>query len=178
MLDTITVRERFPSRDDAEAARERLKYSGFGRDRMAITRIGDNYELAIHTSPDNRDRVQDYIKSSDMMFQARRYAREMREYGPSGRQSALLLGVIAAIGAGLYYAYTRRRDLYAQTYPSGERSAVRKLYRAHRQPSMAQERRPDCDLPENSQENLNDKLDHALKETFPTSDPVSVSITS
>ncbi len=35
----------------------------------------------------------------------------------------------------------------------------------------------DCDLPENSKENLDKKLDHAIEETFPTSDPVSVSIT-
>jgi len=32
-------------------------------------------------------------------------------------------------------------------------------------------------MPENSQENLDRKLDHAVKETFPTSDPVSVTIT-
>ena len=32
-------------------------------------------------------------------------------------------------------------------------------------------------LPENSKENLEQKLDHAIKETFPSSDPVSVSIT-
>jgi ElaB/YqjD/DUF883 family membrane-anchored ribosome-binding protein len=36
---------------------------------------------------------------------------------------------------------------------------------------------PDCDLPENSKENLDAKLDHAIEETFPTSDPVSVNIT-
>ena len=36
---------------------------------------------------------------------------------------------------------------------------------------------PDQHLPENSQENLDRKLDHAVKETFPTSDPVSVTIT-
>jgi ElaB/YqjD/DUF883 family membrane-anchored ribosome-binding protein len=36
---------------------------------------------------------------------------------------------------------------------------------------------PDCDLPENSKENLDAKLDHAIEETFPTSDPVSVSVT-
>jgi ElaB/YqjD/DUF883 family membrane-anchored ribosome-binding protein len=36
---------------------------------------------------------------------------------------------------------------------------------------------PDCDLPENSKANLDAKLDHAIQETFPTSDPVSVSIT-
>jgi ElaB/YqjD/DUF883 family membrane-anchored ribosome-binding protein len=35
----------------------------------------------------------------------------------------------------------------------------------------------DKSLPENSQENLDRKLDHAVKETFPTSDPVSVTIT-
>jgi hypothetical protein len=32
-------------------------------------------------------------------------------------------------------------------------------------------------LPENSQGNLDRKLDHAIDETFPTSDPVSVTIT-
>jgi hypothetical protein len=32
-------------------------------------------------------------------------------------------------------------------------------------------------LPENSKKNLDKKLDHALEETFPTSDPVSVKIT-
>ncbi len=32
-------------------------------------------------------------------------------------------------------------------------------------------------LPENSKKNLEKKLDHALEETFPTSDPVSVKIT-
>jgi ElaB/YqjD/DUF883 family membrane-anchored ribosome-binding protein len=35
----------------------------------------------------------------------------------------------------------------------------------------------DHQLPENSKENLDRKLDHAVKETFPTSDPVSVTIT-
>ena len=32
-------------------------------------------------------------------------------------------------------------------------------------------------LPENSKENLDRKLDHAIEETFPSSDPVSVSVT-
>jgi hypothetical protein len=36
---------------------------------------------------------------------------------------------------------------------------------------------PDNKLPENSQENLDARLDHAIEETFPTSDPVSVTIT-
>lgn len=36
---------------------------------------------------------------------------------------------------------------------------------------------PDCDLPENSPENLDARLDHAIEETFPTSDPISVTVT-
>jgi ElaB/YqjD/DUF883 family membrane-anchored ribosome-binding protein len=36
---------------------------------------------------------------------------------------------------------------------------------------------PDCDLPENSPENLDARLDHAIEETFPTSDPISVIVT-
>src|SRR3954462_13399307 len=36
---------------------------------------------------------------------------------------------------------------------------------------------PDNELPENSKENLDARLDHAIEETFPTSDPVSVTIT-
>jgi hypothetical protein len=35
----------------------------------------------------------------------------------------------------------------------------------------------DKSLPENAKENLHRKLDQAIKETFPTSDPVSVMIT-
>jgi hypothetical protein len=42
-----------------------------------------------------------------------------------------------------------------------------------------EKRMPESDktLPENSKENLDRKLDHAVEETFPTSDPVSVQIT-
>jgi ElaB/YqjD/DUF883 family membrane-anchored ribosome-binding protein len=36
---------------------------------------------------------------------------------------------------------------------------------------------PDNNLTENSQENLDARLDHAIEETFPTSDPISVHIT-
>src|SRR3954451_23177846 len=36
---------------------------------------------------------------------------------------------------------------------------------------------PDNQLRENSKENLDTKLDHAIEETFPTSDPISVKIT-
>ena len=86
----------------------------------------------------------------------------------------LLAGVLAALGIALFYSF--------RTSPSAEQSAVRNLYRAHRRRSLGPQsnllrRREDCDLVENSTENLDRKLDHALEETFPTSDPVSVRIT-
>ena len=176
MRDTIIIRERFFSRDDAEEARQRLEHAGFAHNSINITRIGDDCELAILTRPENRARVQDCIEGShDLIFEARRYGRQISEHVPSPGQTALLFSVIGAAGAALYYAYSRRRDLYAETYPSRDRSAVRRLYKAHRETTGTTGR--DCDLPENLQSNLDRKLDHALEETFPTSDPVSVSIT-
>jgi len=173
MQNTIGIRTAFSTRDDAEDARERLEYGGFARNSMNIKRIADQFQLEIHTRPENRRRVQECIEASDTMSEAWRYG----HHAPSHRQSALLVGVIAAIGAGLYYAYTRRRDLYAQIAPAFEPAGVQPLDEARREPANSPSTRPDCDLPENSQENLDKKLDHALKETFPTSDPVSVSIT-
>lgn len=177
MRNTIIIRERFSSRDDAEEARQRLEYAGFAHNSINITRIGDDYELAIHTRPENRARVQDCMERSDLRFEARRYARQISEHSPSPSQTALLFGVVGAVGGVLYYAYTRRRDLWATSYPPRDRWAVRRLYEAHREPATATGSKPASELPENAQENLDRKLDHALEETFPTSDPVSVSIT-
>jgi hypothetical protein len=172
MRDTIIIRERFLSREDAVEARQRLEYAGFAHNSINLMRIGDQYELAIHTRPENRNRIEECLSGSDFMFEARRDGRA----APSPGQIALVFGVLAAVGAGVYYAYTRQRDLYGAIYPSEDRSAVRRLYRAHRE-EHERGSKSDCDLPENSKENLDKKLDHALKETFPTSDPVSVSIT-
>ena len=36
---------------------------------------------------------------------------------------------------------------------------------------------PDSAVPENNKDNLDRRLDHAIEETFPTSDPVSVAVT-
>src|SRR5688500_7417248 len=46
-----------------------------------------------------------------------------------------------------------------------------------RQEGKPTERPSDNSLAENSQQNLDARLDHAIEETFPTSDPVSVTIT-
>ena len=46
-----------------------------------------------------------------------------------------------------------------------------------KQGDQAAVRSSDNSLAENSQQNLGARLDHAIEETFPTSDPVSVTIT-
>ena len=98
-----------------------------------------------------------------------------RDKAPPLPADVLLLGgLLAALGAALYFSF--------RTLPTAERSAVRGLYQAHRDELRGKHRRSsehkqDCDLPENSTANLERKLDHALEETFPTSDPVSVRIT-
>ncbi|MGF9764737.1 hypothetical protein AAII07_57650 [Microvirga sp. 0TCS3.31] len=46
-----------------------------------------------------------------------------------------------------------------------------------REEGKSAERLSDNNLAENSQVNLDARLDHAIEETFPTSDPVSVTIT-
>jgi MoxR-like ATPase len=56
-----------------------------------------------------------------------------------------------------------------------ERATVAEMATALAARAPADER--DADLPENSKENLDRKLDHAIDETFPTSDPVSVKTT-
>ena len=98
-----------------------------------------------------------------------------RNNAPQLSADVLLFGsLLAVLGVAVYFS--------VRTPPTAERSAVRGLYQAYREELRGQrrrgsERKQDCDLPENSAENLDRKLDHALEETFPTSDPVSVSIT-
>jgi hypothetical protein len=53
--------------------------------------------------------------------------------------------------------------------------------KANRSPTEEERKPPkdivDEELPENSKENVDEKLDNAIEETFPTSDPISVKIT-
>ena len=120
MQDTITIRETFSTRDDAEDARERLESAGFSRNSMNLMRSRALRADAPYPAGEQAAGA-GCIEASDAMFEMRRYGREIADHAPSPGQSALLVGVIAAIGAGLYYAYTRQREIYAQTYPSRRR---------------------------------------------------------
>ena len=56
-------------------------------------------------------------------------------------------------------------------------SGIRSQSTPYQEEGKSAECPPDNKLPENSQENLDARLDHAIEETFPTSDPISVTIT-
>jgi hypothetical protein len=66
-------------------------------------------------------------------------------------------------------------DIGGVAVSEAERATLAEMAAALAPRSPADER--SSDLPENSKENLDTKLDHAIDETFPTSDPVSVKIT-
>jgi hypothetical protein len=110
MANTIIIRKAFSSRDDAEGARDRLHYGGFPREDIAIVGVGEQFELAVHTRPEHAQGVQDCINSSDLMLQAARYGRLLREHAPSVGQSLLLLGGIATTAVALVYAFSRNRQ--------------------------------------------------------------------
>jgi hypothetical protein len=107
MPNTIIIRETFPTRDDAEGARNRLEHGGFPQHTVAIVPVGDHFELAVHTRPEHAEQVRDCIEGSDLMVLARRY---VREYAPSAGQSLLLVWAIAATAVAFGYALSRNRD--------------------------------------------------------------------
>jgi hypothetical protein len=107
MPNTIIIRETFPTRDDAEGARNRLEHGGFSRHTIALVPVGDHFELAIHTRPEHSQEVRACIEGSDFMIQARRY---VREYAPSAGQSLLLVWAMAATAVAFGYALSRNRD--------------------------------------------------------------------
>jgi hypothetical protein len=59
----------------------------------------------------------------------------------------------------------------------GWRPVMQDDKKQHEQATQQQGGEKDKKLSENSKENLDDKLDHGVEESFPASDPVSVKIT-
>jgi hypothetical protein len=104
----IPVRESFSSREEAEAARDRLEYGGFQRTRVQLLRIGNQYVVLVYTRPDETDDARDLMtKTGWLPDWASRYGRGLAEHAPSSGQTLLGLGIAAAAGAALYWAYTR-----------------------------------------------------------------------
>jgi len=110
MQNTIIIRKVFHTRDDAEAARERLQYGGFAREDISVFGVGEQFDLAIHTRPEYAQRVRDCINSSILTLQAARYGRVLREHAPSAGELLLLLGAVAGIAFALVYALRRNHE--------------------------------------------------------------------
>ena len=76
MQDTITIREIFTSRQDAEAARHRLERAEFPPNSVEVRSLGTQFELAIRTRLADRERAQACISESGFLSQVGHYARE------------------------------------------------------------------------------------------------------
>jgi hypothetical protein len=107
MARTTVIREVFPSRDEAEAARDRLTDHGISLTNISMTGSGGPCELIVRTHPEDRHRAEQAIHESWWAHEAHQYGRQLYEHAPSRGQSFLLLGAIAAAGVGLAWAFTR-----------------------------------------------------------------------
>jgi hypothetical protein len=110
MTRTIVLREVFPSRDEAEAARDRLADHGFSLSSISLTGTGGPCELIVRAHPEDRYRAEQAIRDSWLTHQTHRYARQVYEHAPSREQSVLLFGAIALAGAALVYAFSRSQQ--------------------------------------------------------------------
>ena len=73
MTKTIVVREVFPSRDEAEAARDRLGDHGFSLSSISLTGSGGPCELIVRTNPEDRHRAEQAIHESWWTHEAHQY---------------------------------------------------------------------------------------------------------
>ena len=88
----------FPTRDEAEQAIERLKSNGFSRNSVDLDRRQDgSWNVAVHTSARNLQRVEDLLHASAPMYALRE--RTFGAFEAMGRNPVVLAG--AAVLAGV-----------------------------------------------------------------------------
>ncbi len=114
MTRTIVVREVFPSRGEAQAARDRLEYHGFPLSSVSLTGTGGPCELVVRTHPEDRHRAEQAIHESWFAHEAHRYGRHVYEHAPSQGQLLFLIGTIAALGAAVAWAFSRSQQGHRQ----------------------------------------------------------------
>lgn len=105
----IPVREAFSNRGAAEAARDRLEYGGFTRNRVQLMRLGDEFVLiTFASSEDEKQHARDLMNNTGWVPDwASRYGRQIAQHAPSPGQTLLGLSLLAGAGAALYWAVTR-----------------------------------------------------------------------
>jgi hypothetical protein len=100
----IPIREAFSSRQDAEAARDRLEYGGFARSRVQLLRLGDEFVVVFYAQPEEREHAQDLMSKTGWLPD---WGRRMAEHAPTPGQTLIGLAAIAGAGVALYWALSQ-----------------------------------------------------------------------
>jgi hypothetical protein len=105
---TTLVWASYESRDDADRAARRLERAGFASNSIDLDPRDDGgWNVGVHTSERNLDRVQDLLHSSGRMFALRRYGSGAIE--TLGGNPAFILGGLALAGFAAYLLAPRSR---------------------------------------------------------------------
>jgi hypothetical protein len=100
----IPIREAFSTRQDAEAARDRLEYGGFARSRIQLLRLGDEFIVVFYPQPEEREHAQDLIGKTGWVPD---WGRRLAEHAPTPGQTLIGLALVAGAGAALYWAVSQ-----------------------------------------------------------------------
>jgi hypothetical protein len=105
---TTLIWASYESREEADRAARRLERSGFARNSIDLDpRDNGGWNVGVHTSERNLERVQDILHSSDRMFALRRYGAGAAE--TLAANPAIVLGGLAAIGVAAYLLMPKHR---------------------------------------------------------------------
>ncbi|MEZ0171180.1 hypothetical protein [Microvirga sp. TS319] len=119
----------FPTRDEAEQARQRLEENGFAHNSIGIDRRQDGtFAVEVHTREENLPRVEKLLHTSAPMYAARQFSSNVIETVTSN--PLVMMGSAALAGLVLYSLLPRNRRPTVHSIreiPSRMRDTVREL---------------------------------------------------
>jgi hypothetical protein len=105
---TTLIWASYESREDADRAARRLERAGFARNSIDLDpRDEGGWNVGVHTSEHNLERVQDLLHSSGRMFALRRYGSDAIE--TLGGNPAFIIGGLALVGIAAYLLAPKNR---------------------------------------------------------------------
>jgi hypothetical protein len=98
----------FPTREEAEAARERLEDNGFARNSIDLDRRDDgSYTVEVHTREENLQRVERLLHTSASLYAFRQ--RTSNLFQTAASNPLVMIGGAALAGAVIYSLLPRNR---------------------------------------------------------------------
>ena len=126
---TTTAWATFPTREDAKQAAQRLSSAGFSRNSIDLDRRQDgSWEVTVHTSPHNTERVNALLRAPSPMYAVQRRSSGAVE---SLIGNPLVLAGAAALAGTIIYSLlpSNRRSVVqsVRRFPSRVRETVEEL---------------------------------------------------